>query len=69
MSSHIFFSTGDDGIVHIRGRLESDDGGTIGDYYEELRPGQSFGGLSHAELVAAGAGEILADGSLRTGTA
>ena len=60
MASRLFFHTADDGTIILMGRLESDDGMMIGDYREELRPGQCFGSLSHAELLAAGAGEILA---------
>ncbi len=62
MSARWFFST-DGGTVHLMARFEGEDG-MIGDAHRELKPGMSFRGIPHAELMKAGAGvvEIGEDG-------
>ena len=61
MSEKWFFSRGDGDVVELRARFEDDDG-TVGDAFNQIRPGQKALNVTYEELLAAGAGVLLIEG-------
>ena len=61
MESYTGFAVQPDGTVEVRTSIS--DGQRVGSDQDIVRPGESYDGVPHAELVAAGAGRIVvADG-------
>ena len=46
--------------VHLQARAEGP-GGTVGDAYHTVRPGEKFLGISYAEFKAARAGVVIVE--------
>jgi len=55
-----FFFVAADGVIELRARAEGDEG-LVGDMFAEIRPGESFYGLSYDALRDAGDGVIVVD--------
>ena len=58
MSEKRFFTRGDGDVVELRARFEADDG-TVGDAFNEVRPGWEGLGLTYQELFDAEAGVLV----------
>ena len=58
MSEKWFFTRGDGDVVELRARFEADDG-TVGDAFNEVRPGWEGLGLTYQELFDAEAGVLV----------
>ena len=61
MSEKWFFTRGDGDVVELRARFEADDG-TVGDAFNQIRPGQSALNATDEELVRAEAGVLVIEG-------
>ena len=49
------FYTRDDGTLEIRARMEGD--GAVGDFCEEIKPGETWQGMTYDAAIALGDGE------------
>ena len=53
----MIFATLQPGYVTVMTRAESEDGSTVGDLHDEVKPGGHFGNVPYAVLRQAGSGQ------------